>query len=80
MLIQADSWSVSNSSGRASVRIESQKTWNEGIFAIDLDHMPTGCGTWPAFWMVASYWQNKSNVYSVVVIGQITAKWILLKE
>lgn len=52
MLIQADSWSVSNSSGRASVRIESQKTWNEGIFAIDLDHMPTGCGTWPAFWMV----------------------------
>lgn len=43
-----------NGVGRKSVRIESQKSWNHGLFIADLNHMPTsssgGCGTWPAFW------------------------------
>jgi hypothetical protein len=33
--------------GRASVRLESKMTFTEGIFVIDLTHMPTGCGVWP---------------------------------
>ncbi|KAH9047159.1 concanavalin A-like lectin/glucanase domain-containing protein [Lactarius hengduanensis] len=36
--------------GRDSIRISSQKTYNEAIFVLDLQHMPAGCGTWPAFW------------------------------
>ena len=44
---------VSTSSrGRNSVRISSQKRWNTGLFIIELTHMPTGCGTWPAFWLL----------------------------
>ncbi|KAH9047156.1 concanavalin A-like lectin/glucanase domain-containing protein [Lactarius hengduanensis] len=35
--------------GRDSIRISSQKTYNEAIFVLDLQHMPAGCGTWPAF-------------------------------
>jgi len=37
--------------GRRSVRITSRKTYNSGLFVVRLDHMPTGCGVWPAFWM-----------------------------
>ncbi|KAF2634148.1 glycoside hydrolase family 16 protein, partial [Massarina eburnea CBS 473.64] len=36
--------------GRPSVRLESKMTFTEGLFVIDLTHMPVGCGTWPAFW------------------------------
>mmetsp|Transcript_7411 Transcript_7411/g.20802 ORF Transcript_7411/g.20802 Transcript_7411/m.20802 type:complete len:508 (-) Transcript_7411:143-1666(-) len=36
---------------RRSVRIESVAVFNEGLFVVTLDHMPSGCGTWPAFWM-----------------------------
>ena len=37
--------------GRSSVRIESQKTWQYGLFVADIKNMPGGkCGTWPAFW------------------------------
>lgn len=33
--------------GRPSVRIESKLTFTEGLFVIDLTHIPVGCGTWP---------------------------------
>ena len=36
--------------GRESVRLESKKLYNSGLFMLYLEHMPTGCGTWPAFW------------------------------
>lgn len=41
-----------NPAGRASVRIASQKTFNKGLFLADISHMPVGCGTWPAFWLL----------------------------
>lgn len=34
-----------------SIRLHSSAVYNRGLFVIDLDHMPTGCGTWPAFWL-----------------------------
>lgn len=38
--------------GRESVRIESKKRWQYGLFVLVLDHMPGGqCGSWPAFWL-----------------------------
>ena len=44
----------SPSGGRASVRISSKKTFNKGLFIADISHMPVGCGTWPAFWLLGS--------------------------
>lgn len=41
-------------SGRYSVRLESKATYNSGLFIIDVAHVPTGPGTWPAFWMYGS--------------------------
>ena len=43
-----------NTPKRNSVRLNSQKTYNKGLFVIDLAHMPTGCGVWPAFWLLGS--------------------------
>lgn len=40
-----------NQGPRDSVRIESVKRYNRGLFVLDLRHMPAGCGTWPAFWL-----------------------------
>jgi len=37
--------------GRRSVRIQSKEMFNRGLFVATLDHIPTGCGTWPAMWM-----------------------------
>lgn len=39
---------------RKSVRISSQAIYNTGLFVLDLDMAPWGCGVWPAFWTVGS--------------------------
>ncbi|KAI5841229.1 putative endo-1,3(4)-beta-glucanase [Tricharina praecox] len=36
--------------GRPSVRVESKMLFTHGLFLLDVDHMPYGCGVWPAFW------------------------------
>lgn len=38
--------------GRDSVRISSKETYDDALFVLDLEHMPEGCATWPAFWTV----------------------------
>lgn len=39
---------------RNSVRIKSQAQYNMGLFILDLDMAPWGCGVWPAFWTVGN--------------------------
>ncbi|KAG2072673.1 glycoside hydrolase family 16 protein [Suillus decipiens] len=39
---------------RSSVRITSQAQYNTGLFILDLDMAPWGCGVWPAFWTVGN--------------------------
>ncbi|PVI07739.1 glycoside hydrolase family 16 protein, partial [Periconia macrospinosa] len=47
--------------GRASVRLESKKTFNQGLLVADIRHMPDSiCGSWPAFWMLGVGPQNDS--------------------
>ncbi|CDZ98694.1 Glycoside hydrolase, family 16 [Phaffia rhodozyma] len=38
------------SRGRNSVRIVSKDDFADGVYILDIDHMPVGCGTWPAWW------------------------------
>ncbi|KAL8269898.1 hypothetical protein Esti_006183 [Eimeria stiedai] len=48
----------STSDGRAQIYADSTETLGPGkgrksaMFVMDLNHMPTGCGTWPAWWTV----------------------------
>jgi len=47
---------------RKSTRIESK--WNIGnhVHILDLAHMPTGRGTWPAYWMVGPNWPTGGEI------------------
>ncbi|KAI9325170.1 putative endo-1,3(4)-beta-glucanase [Zopfochytrium polystomum] len=60
-IIAADTTHV-QSAGRSSVRITSKKSYNTGLFAFDLNHMPAGCGTWPAVWMLGPNWPNSGEI------------------
>ena len=51
----------------------SQETYNSGLFIASLDHIPTGCGTWPAMWM---YGEDARIIYythtSYVILNYTT--------
>jgi len=53
---------VNNSRGRDSVRLTSKSSWQKGLFIMDATHMPSGCGTWPAWWLVGPNWPNKGEI------------------
>ncbi|KAI0329692.1 hypothetical protein GY45DRAFT_1346372 [Cubamyces sp. BRFM 1775] len=54
-IMRADSQNVVSPTarGRNSVRITSLKAYDEAVVVLDLQHMPEGCGTWPAFWSLS---------------------------
>ena len=52
----------SNGPGRESVRVSSNETFQHGLFIIDILHIPTGCGTWPSFWMLGANWPNNGEI------------------
>lgn len=56
----ADMGVVDIDSTRRSIRIQSKATFNEGLFVATIDHAPTGCGIWPAFWM---YGEDATHVW-----------------
>ncbi|EMD41529.1 glycoside hydrolase family 16 protein [Gelatoporia subvermispora B] len=43
-------------SSRQSIRITTTYTYSGGLVIMDSVHMPTGCGTWPAFWSNGPNW------------------------
>lgn len=47
---------------RKSVRIESKKRYNGGLFIIDVDHVPEGNSVWPAFWLTGAAWPCKGEI------------------
>eukprot|EP00727_Mastigamoeba_balamuthi_P001258 m51a1_g11129 putative endo- -beta-glucanase (465) ;mRNA; r:147544-149090 len=77
-IIKADSWSVAKGSGRGAVRIESKSSYNTGLFVLDLNHMPTGCATWPAFWMFGPNWPNSGEIDIIENVHKSTANMVTL--
>ncbi|GAB7363535.1 hypothetical protein MBLNU230_g3803t1 [Neophaeotheca triangularis] len=57
----ADSTNVTPG-GRPAVRIESNAVYDNGLIIIDVDHMPWGCGTWPAFWTYGPVWPDAGEL------------------
>jgi len=54
--IGTDDKNVAGGRGRDAVRISTPVSYRYGLFIMDLSHMPTGCGTWPAWWLVGPNW------------------------
>lgn len=56
MRVDNTNW-LAEGSYRDSTRITSWEKFKQGqILIFDASHMPTGCGTWPAFWTVGTDW------------------------
>nr|XP_018263295.1 uncharacterized protein I303_04789 [Kwoniella dejecticola CBS 10117]OBR85453.1 hypothetical protein I303_04789 [Kwoniella dejecticola CBS 10117] len=59
----ADATNVPTGRGRDSIRISSKNKYADGVYILDLNHMPVGCGTWPAFWTVTkSGWPKGGEI------------------
>ncbi|KAI9357897.1 putative endo-1,3(4)-beta-glucanase, partial [Zopfochytrium polystomum] len=61
-ILAADATHISPA-GRASLRITSRTSYSSGtLFLFDIAHMPAGCGTWPAVWLLGPDWPNGGEV------------------
>jgi len=60
--IGCDTKNKATGRGRQSVRISTKEIWNGGLFVMDLEHMPTGCATWPAWWLVGPNWPSGGEI------------------
>ncbi|KAI0719122.1 concanavalin A-like lectin/glucanase domain-containing protein [Cerioporus squamosus] len=66
------------SGNRQSIRLESQFTYTGGLIVIDAVHMPTGCGTWPAFWSNGPNWPVGGEIDMVEGVNQYTNNQVTL--
>ncbi|KAI1466289.1 glycoside hydrolase family 16 protein [Daldinia caldariorum] len=61
------------STGRFSVRLESQTQYENGLFIFDVKHTPFGCGTWPALWLVdPANWPDHGEIDVMEAANQAT--------
>jgi hypothetical protein len=60
------------SGNRNSVRIQTQFTFTGGLVIMDSVHMPTGCGTWPAFWTNGANWPVTGEIDIVEGVNDYT--------
>lgn len=60
--IKGDNTNVATGRGRNSVRIETKKEFSSGLFIADFEHIPSGCGTWPAYWLCGSDWPTHGEM------------------
>jgi len=64
--------------GRASVRVSSRKTYTQGLFLADIEHMPVGCGVWPAFWSFGPGWPSGGEIDILEGVNTATTNAVTL--
>jgi len=52
--IDVESEGFNSGEKRKAIRIFTDKKYNEGLFIIDLDHIPEGMAVWPAIWLLGT--------------------------
>ncbi|GAW19030.1 hypothetical protein ANO14919_085140 [Xylariales sp. No.14919] len=61
------------STGRFSVRLESKRQYDNGLFIFDVKHTPFGCGTWPALWLSdQNNWPDNGEIDVMEAVNQAT--------
>ncbi|KAL6234352.1 endo-1,3(4)-beta-glucanase xgeA [Aspergillus navahoensis] len=70
---------TANGPGRESVRIESNEYYDQGLYVVDIQHMPGSiCGTWPAFWTVGPDWPTDGEIDIIEGVNKHEANKIVL--
>jgi hypothetical protein len=61
---------------RESIRLEGKTRFDKGLFILDVNHMPTGCGVWPACWLTDErVWPDHGEIDILESINaQVVAK------
>ncbi|TFY64735.1 hypothetical protein EVG20_g5848 [Dentipellis fragilis] len=57
--------------GRDSFRVQSKKQYTTHVAVFNVDHMPHGCGTWPAIWELGDNWPNQGEVDIVEGVNDV---------
>lgn len=61
--VDTSSGEYDTDTGRWSVRVQSKKQYNSGLFIFDVAHFPFGCATWPAIWLSdSSNWPDNGEI------------------
>ncbi|KAI0761695.1 concanavalin A-like lectin/glucanase domain-containing protein [Trametes elegans] len=63
---------------RKSVRITTQYSYTGGLIVLDAVHIPTGCGTWPAFWSNGPNWPAGGEIDMVEGVNDYTSNQVTL--
>ncbi|KAI0367518.1 hypothetical protein BV20DRAFT_950139 [Pilatotrama ljubarskyi] len=63
---------------RKSIRITTEYSYTGGLIVLDAVHMPTGCGTWPAFWSNGPNWPAGGEIDMVEGVNEYTNNQVTL--
>ncbi|KAH9921398.1 concanavalin A-like lectin/glucanase domain-containing protein [Fomitopsis serialis] len=63
---------------RKSVRITTEFTYTQALVVLDAVHIPTGCGTWPAFWSNGPNWPAGGEIDIVEGVNTYTNDQVTL--
>ncbi len=66
------------SGGRPSTRVTSAKAYDRGLFIADIQHMPVGCGVWPAFWTLGANWPAGGEIDIIEGVNSQTTDAVTL--
>ncbi|KAI8898809.1 concanavalin A-like lectin/glucanase domain-containing protein [Globomyces pollinis-pini] len=61
-----------------SLRIFSEKYYKSGLFIYDIQHLPHGCGIWPAIWTSGEDWPKNGEIDMLEVINAETVNTMLV--
>lgn len=80
--MQADSTNVvpKGSRGRDSIRLISKAAYADSVIILDLEHMPWGCATWPAFWTLSATgpWPQGGEIDVIEGVNQLSENLVSL--
>uniref|UniRef100_A0A914EJP8 GH16 domain-containing protein n=1 Tax=Acrobeloides nanus TaxID=290746 RepID=A0A914EJP8_9BILA len=76
--IGLDHKNVYNTTGRPSIMLQTNYLYNSGLFVLSLDHMPTGPGTWPAFWTAGPNWPNHGEIDILEGVSNMTSNLVTI--
>lgn len=65
--------------GRSSVRLQSKKSYNHGLFVADISHMPGSiCGVWPTLKLEGPHYPDAGRINIIEGINQMTTNSMTL--